>query len=54
MSKKKIINVQGFEIRIEIGNAKDYISLTDLAKQRGDDEPRFTVRNWMSLGGVAQ
>ncbi len=48
MAKKKIINVQGFEIRIEIGNAKDYISLTDLAKQRDEDAPRFTVRNWMS------
>ena len=46
MSKKKI-NVEGIEIRIEIGDSKDYISLTDIAKRR-DDEPRFTIRNWMS------
>ena len=46
MAKKKI-NVEGIEIRIDIGDSKDYISLTDIAKRR-DDEPRFTIRNWMS------
>ena len=54
MAKKKIISIQGFDIRIEIGDTKDYISLTDLAKQRGDDEPRFTVRNWMSNRATIQ
>jgi len=54
MSKKKIITVNGFDIRIEIGNSKDFISLTDIAKQRGDDEPRFTIRNWMSNRATIQ
>ncbi len=54
MTKKKIITVNGFDIRIEIGNSKDYISLTDIAKQRGADEPRFTVRNWMSNRATIQ
>jgi len=47
MAKEKII-VQGVEIRIEIGDSKDYISLTDIAKNRKEDEPRFVIRNWMS------
>ncbi len=44
---KKTIKVFDTEIRIEIGNNKDFISLTDIAKQR-DDEPRFVIRNWIS------
>ena len=47
MAKEKII-VQGVEIRIETGDSKDYISLTDIAKNRRGDEPRFVIRNWMS------
>ncbi len=54
MAKKKTITVNGFDIRIEIGNAKDYISLTDIAKQRGEEEPRFTIRNWMSNRNTLQ
>ena len=47
MANKKTIQVGEIEIRIEVGEGKDYISLTDIAKQR-DDEPRFVIRNWMS------
>ncbi len=53
MAKKKTLNVQGISIQIEIGDSKDYISLTDIAKQR-DDEARFVIRNWMSNRNTIQ
>ncbi len=43
---KKTIEVQGLQIHIEQINNNDFVSLTDIAK-RIDDEPRFTIRNWM-------
>jgi len=46
MAKKKI-KVQELSITIDSINNAEYISLTDIAKQTSD-EPRFTIRNWMS------
>jgi len=49
MSNKKSakkIEVQGLFIRIDQINDNDFVSLTDIAK-KVDDEPRFTIRNWM-------
>ncbi|MEM1322545.1 MAG: KilA-N domain-containing protein [Bacteroidota bacterium] len=45
MAKKKI-TVEGIEIAILVGDKRDYISLTDIARQAAD-EPRFTIRSWM-------
>lgn len=53
MAKKKTLQVQGITIQIEIGDNRDYISLTDIAKQR-DDEARFVIRNWMSNRNTIQ
>ena len=53
VAKKKTLNVQGINIQIEIGDSRDYISLTDIAKQR-DDEARFVIRNWMSNRNTIQ
>ena len=46
MSKKKI-EIQGLIIRIEEINDSDYVSLTDIAKQRNKSEPRFLIRSWI-------
>lgn len=46
MSNRKIISVKGLEITVSKINDTDFVSLTDIAKQV-DDEPRFTIRNWM-------
>lgn len=46
MAKKKI-EVKGLKITIDKIHDSEYISLTDIAKQT-TDEPRFTIRNWMS------
>ena len=45
MPNKKI-EVQGLSIRVEQIDDNDFVSLTDIAKKI-DDEPRFTIRNWM-------
>lgn len=41
------INIEGSEISIKSVNNEDYISLTDMAKQREESEPRFIIRNWL-------
>ena len=46
MPKKKI-EVRGLKIQIDTVKNSEYVSLTDIAKQTSD-EPRFTIRNWMS------
>ena len=46
MGKKKKINVQGLAINIEQINEKDYISLTDIAKQ-SDRKAGELIRNWL-------
>lgn len=46
MSNQKI-NVQGIEIIILQQKDDDYISLTDIAKSKNPDDPRFVIQNWM-------
>lgn len=46
--KKEIIEAQGFEIQIYTEDFKnDYISLTDIAKYKNEDDPRFVIQNWL-------
>jgi len=46
---KKIstIKVQESEISVYSKSEQDYISLTDIARQRNPDEPKDVVKNWM-------
>lgn len=46
MAKPNTISVKGLEINIAQINDTDFVSITDIAKQV-EDEPRFTIRNWM-------
>lgn len=42
------IKAQGHEISvIAYENQDDYISLTDIAKQKNSNDPRFVIQNWM-------
>jgi len=47
LMSKKTIEVQGLEIRIEPIDDKDYVSLTDIAKQSDRNEPKYLIRNWL-------
>lgn len=44
---KSTINANGVEIRITSSKEADYISLTDIAKKRDPENPRFIIQNWM-------
>lgn len=47
-AKKEIIEAKGFAIQIYTEDFKnDYISLTDIAKYKNNDDPRFVIQNWM-------
>jgi hypothetical protein len=45
--KKSKIEVQGFEITIISGNSDDFISLTDIARQRDSERSDYILQNWL-------
>lgn len=46
--KKDTIKAKGFSIEVYTEDFQnDYISLTDIAKYKNDDDPRFVIQNWM-------
>lgn len=47
MGKKNIVVVKGNEITFLKNKSSDFISLTDIAKTKNADEPRFVIQNWM-------
>ena len=47
MTKKQEIIVQGFTIKTFKSNSGDYISLTDIARNKNENEPKDVVKNWM-------
>lgn len=50
--KKKTIQVQGLEITLYQINQKDYISLTDIAKNSTSLFPKNIIQNWMKNGST--
>ncbi len=49
---KSTINANGVEIRVTSSSEADYISLTDIAKKRDPENPRFIIQNWMRSRGT--
>ena len=47
MSKSKIITVKGLGITTLKINGEDFISLTDIARNKNPDEPKDVVKNWL-------
>ena len=46
--KKERNSAKGFDIEVYTEDFKnDYISLTDIAKYKNTDDPRFVIQNWM-------
>ena len=46
--KKEHILAKGFSIQVYTEDYKnDYISLTDIARYKNTDDPRFVIQNWM-------
>jgi len=42
------INIEGYEISIKTVNDQDYISLTDIAKERDAQDPSDIIRTWLN------
>ncbi len=49
MKKKTSIKVQWIEVSVIKTKEEDYISLTDIARQKNPHEPKDVVKNWMRL-----
>jgi hypothetical protein len=47
MDKNKSIQVEGVSIGIKNIDSQKYICLTDIAKKKNSEEPRFVVINWL-------
>jgi len=47
MAKSKIIVVKGISIATFTIGSDDFISLTDIARNKNADEPKDVVKNWM-------
>ncbi|MFA6048113.1 MAG: KilA-N domain-containing protein [Parcubacteria group bacterium] len=45
---KKEINIKGTIVTFFSGKDNDFICLTDMAKSKNADDPRFVVQKWMS------
>lgn len=53
--QKETIHAKGIEISIYTEDFKDeYISLTDIAKYRNADDPRYAIQNWMRSRDVIE
>ena len=44
---KKELTVKNINISFFSQKEEDYISLTDIAKFKNSDDPRFAIQNWM-------
>ena len=49
MAKKAVLQVKDITIRTLLQNGKDYICITDIARQKNPIEPKDVVKNWMRL-----
>jgi len=47
MATKKKLDVLSMKVSVELNKTDDFISLTDIAKYRNPDDPRFIIQNWM-------
>lgn len=47
MKEDTKLEVKGMEISLFQNNRNDYISLTDIARYKNPDDPRFVIQNWM-------
>ena len=55
--QKKIsskIEAKGFEVSIVTQNQDDFISLTDIAKYKNAEDPRYVIAGWLSSYATIQ
>jgi len=47
MKIRQTLNVKGTEIGLVVKGGADYICLTDMARFKNIDDPRYVIQNWM-------
>jgi hypothetical protein len=47
MVNKEIVKVEGIDVTIQNIDSHKYVSLTDIAKKKNSEEPRFVIINWL-------
>jgi hypothetical protein len=47
MAKNKKINVLGIDVEVYEDNKEDFMSLTDIARQRDSERSDYILQNWM-------
>ena len=47
MAKRNLITVKDVNIRTIKVDGKDYLCITDIARQKNEAEPKDVVKNWM-------
>jgi len=47
MAAREIMKIQNIEVSFQTIDEKDFISLTDIARLKNQDEPKDVVKNWM-------
>ena len=52
--KSEKIAVQGTEVTVFQMKESDYISITDMAKHKNSDDPRFVIQNWMKTRSTVE
>ena len=53
--KKETLEAKGLSIQVYTEDFKnDYISLTDIARYKNSDDPRFVIQNWMRNRNVLE
>ena len=51
---KKSLTVKDINIRFFNVKKEDFISLTDIARYKNSDDPRFVVQNWMKTRSAVE
>jgi hypothetical protein len=54
MSKTTKIKVMKREVMIKTIDQDDYICITDIAKYKNSDDPRFVIQNWMKTRSTVE
>ena len=54
MSRKTELVVKNINVNFFSQKEEDYISLTDIAKYKNSDDPRFVIQNWMKTRSTVE
>jgi KilA domain-containing protein len=54
MSRKAELVVKNINVSFFSQKEEDYISLTDIAKYKNSDDPRFVIQNWMKTRSTVE